>query len=116
MIIVRIKLYVRPEKKLEFTQTLLSIVEPARKEAGCISYSFCCNVEDNYCYYLLEEWKSKKDLNRHLGTTRFGILLGLKSLLSKPLQIKFHRVSTTEGLELVDKVRSKQIERKTLAQ
>jgi quinol monooxygenase YgiN len=111
MIFVRIKLHVRPEKELEFTQTLLSIVEPARKEVGCISYSFYRNVEDNYCYYLLEEWKSKKDLNRHMVTTRFRVLLGLKSLLSKPLQIKIYRVSTNEGLELVEKVRSKQVVR-----
>ena len=109
MIIVITKLHVRPEKKLEFTQTLLSIVEPARKEVGCISYSFYCNVEDNYCYNLLEEWKSRKDLKRHLETTRFGVLLGLRSLLSKPLQIKIYRVSTTEGMESVEKVRRKQL-------
>ena len=109
MVIVRVKLHVRPEKVLEFTQTLLSIVELARKEVGCISYSFSCNVEDNYCYYLLEEWKSRKDLNRHLETSRFGVLLGLKSLLSKPLQIKIYRASTAEGMESVEKVRRKKL-------
>ena len=111
MIIVRIILHVRPEKELEFTQTLLSIIEPAREEVGCISSSFCCNVEDNYCYHLLEEWKSRKDLKRHLETPRFGVLLGLKSLLSKPLKIRIHRITGTDGMEAVAQIRRRHLEK-----
>lgn len=111
MFIVRIKLHVRPEKELEFTQTLLSIIEAVRDEVGCVSFSFYCNVEDNYCYTLLEEWKSRKDLKRHLETPRFGVLLGLKSLLSRSLKINIYKISTTDGMEFVESLRRRQLEK-----
>lgn len=34
MFIVRIKSYARPEKEFEFTQTLLSMIEPTKKRTG----------------------------------------------------------------------------------
>jgi quinol monooxygenase YgiN len=108
MIIVRIKWRVRPEKEQEFKQTLLSMVEPTKKEPGCLSYTIYSNVENNHCYNLLAEWKNRKDLNRHLETARFGVLLGLKSLLNEPVTIQIYLVKATEGMELVKRVREKE--------
>ncbi len=107
MIIIRIMLNVFPEKRLEFTQTLLSMIEPTVKEPGCLNFSVFCDIEDRNCFSLLEEWETRKDLENHLGSYRFGVLLGSKSLLCKPLEIKFYTVSATEGIEVVGSVRNK---------
>ena len=107
MFIVRIKWYVRPEKEFEFTQTLLSMIEPTKREPGCLSYAVFSNLEDSHCYNLLAEWKTRKDLSRHLETTRFGVLLGLKSLLAEPSHIRIYSIKVTEGIELVKQIREK---------
>lgn len=107
MIFVRILLNVLPEKRLEFTQTLLSMIEPIGKETGCLACSFFCDIEDRNCYNLLGEWETREDLNKHIKSSLFGVLLGSKALLCKPMKIHFYTVIVTEGLEAVNSLRNK---------
>jgi len=106
MIIVRIVLNVFPEKRLEFTQAILSMVEPTGKETGCLSYALFCDIQDNNRFNLLGEWETREDLDNHFKSLRFSVLLGSKSLLCKPLDITFYTISTTEGIEAVNSVRN----------
>ena len=107
MIIVRITMNVLPEKQLEITQTLLSMIEPTEKEAGCLSHTVFCNIEDKSLFSLLEEWETREDLDHHLKSHRFGVLLGSKTLLCEPLKIQIFTVSDAEGIEAVNSVRKK---------
>jgi quinol monooxygenase YgiN len=100
---------VLPEKQLEVTQTLLSMIEPTGKEAGCLSYAVFCDIEDRNSFVLLQEWKTREDLDRHIRSHRFGVLLGTKTLLGKPPKIQIHTVSQSEGMEAIQEVRSKNI-------
>ena len=107
MIIVKIILNVLPEKQLEFTQTLLSIVELTRKETGCLKYTVTCDIEDNNQFNLLEEWETREDIDNHIKSNRFGVLLGSKTLLRKPMDIQILTVSISEGIEAVTSLREK---------
>ena len=105
MIVVQITMRVFPEKQLEFTQTILSMIEPTEKEKGCARFIVCCDIRDKNQFRLLEEWDNRDNLNRHLKSHRFGVLLGAKSLLCQPIQINIHYVSSSEGIESVFSVR-----------
>jgi quinol monooxygenase YgiN len=105
MIVVRIAMNVLPEKQKELVQTILSMIGPMEKEAGCLSYALFCNVQDKNLLNLLEEWQSRKDLDRHLRSEMFSVLLGAKSLLFHPPQIQIHTVSHSEGMETVKAAR-----------
>ena len=107
MIFVRITMHVLPDKQLEVTQTLLSMIEPTGKEAGCLSYSVFCDIEDKNVFNLLEAWQSREDLDNHIRSERFRALLGAKSLLGQPLVLKIHTVSLSEGIEAIHAARSK---------
>ena len=107
MIVVRITMNVLPEKQKELVQTILSMIGPMEKEAGCLSYALFCNVQDKNLLNLLEEWQTRKDLDRHLRSEMFSVLLGAKSLLFDPPQIQIHTVSHSEGIESVNTVREK---------
>jgi quinol monooxygenase YgiN len=107
MIIVSITLHVFPEKHLEVRQTLMSMIEPTGKEAGCLSYAVFCDIKDKNRFNLLEEWKSRKDLDHHINSHRFGVLLGTKTLLCEPPKVHIHTVSHSEGMEVIDEVRRK---------
>jgi quinol monooxygenase YgiN len=107
MIIVRITLHVLPEKHLELSQTLLSMIETIGKERGCLTNSIFCKIEDVNCFNLVGEWKTREDLEKHIGSHQFGVLLGSKSLLSKPMEINLYTVSATEGMDAVNSVRIK---------
>ena len=107
MIVVRITMIVLPEKQLEVMQTLLSMIGPTGKEAGCQSYAVFCDIEDKNLFSLLEEWETREDLDHHIKSHRFGVLLGTKTLLCEPPTIQIHTVSQSEGMEAVDILRSK---------
>ena len=107
MIFVRITMDVLPEKQLEFTQTILSMIEPTGKEAGCLSYAVFCDIEDKNSFSLLQEWQSRGDLDHHIRSHRFGVLLGSKTLLCEPPKIQINTVSQSEGMETIDAARNK---------
>ena len=107
MIIVRITMKALMEKRTEMMQTLLSMIEPAGKEKGCLNYEVFCDLEDNRVFSLIEEWETREDLDRHIRSQKFSVLLGTKSLLAKPLEMKIHTVSHSEGVEVVNALRDK---------
>ncbi len=107
MIVVQITMNPLPEKQLEVKQTLLSMIDHTSKEAGCLSHNVFCDIEDRNRFSLLEEWETRKDLDHHLATHRFGALLGIKALLSEPLEIQIHTVSQSEGMEAIHRARDK---------
>ena len=108
MIIVRIIMKALTEKRTEVMQTLLSMIEPAGKEKGCLSYDVLCDLEDNRVFSLIEEWETRNDLDRHIQSERFSVLLGTKSLLTKPSEIIIHTVSDSEGVEAVNALRARE--------
>ena len=101
------------EKRTEIMQTLLSMIEPAEKEKGCLGYDVLCDLEDNHMFSLIEEWETREDLDRHIRSERFSVLLGTKSLLGKPLEMQIHTISHSEGVEIVNALRNKGPLRKT---
>ena len=92
-------------KQLEMTQTLLSMIQPMAKEAGCISYGVFCDTKDKNRFCLLEEWKTREELDQYIASHQFSILLGTKALLCAPLDIQIFTVSHSEGMDAVHSIR-----------
>ena len=107
MIVVRISMNVLPEKQKEVVQTLLSMMGPMEKEAGCLSYSLLCDMRDHNLLSVLEEWENRERLDHHLKSDMFGVLLGTKSLLCQPHGIQVYTVQQAEGMNAVRAARSK---------
>ena len=107
MMIVRMTLKAHPEKQREVLQTLLSLLEPVKRDPGCKSVCAFCDIGDKTRFTLLEEWETKKDMDNHIQSLRFGVLLGTKTLLSEPPRIEIHTVSHTRGMDTVQALRRK---------
>ncbi len=107
MIIVRITMNVRPEKRKEVIQTLLSMIEPTRQEKGCMDYHVFQNIEDENSVSIIGEWKTREDLDLHMKSDRFGILLGTKSLLKEKQGILIYTIVHLERMEAVNTVGGK---------
>jgi quinol monooxygenase YgiN len=107
MILARIIMNALPEKQKEVMQTLLSMIETAGKEKGCLCYDVFCDIDGKTVFNMIEEWETRKDLDRHIRSERFSVLLGIKSLLAKPLEIKIHTISHSEGEEVINRLRKK---------
>jgi quinol monooxygenase YgiN len=91
-IIVRIK--ARPDKVNELLSVLSSLVEPTRKEAGCLRYELLQHNEDPTDLTLVEEWQNENALESHMATKHFkDALTKLPSLVAAEPDIrKYHLV------------------------
>ena len=107
MIIVRITMNTLIEKRTEVMQTLLSMIEPTENGRGCLSCHVFRDIEDKNIFSLIEEWETREDLDDHIKSDRFSVLLGTKSLLCEPPQIQIPTVSHSEGMEAVMAARGK---------
>ena len=83
MIIVRITMTGRPEKRKEVMQTLLSMIEPTLQEKGCLSYQAFLDINNENVFSLIKEWETRKDLEKYMRSDRFGVLFGTKFLLTE---------------------------------
>ena len=68
-VVARVK--ARPGRVNELLSVLYSMVEPTRKEPGCISYELLQNNEDPTDFTLIEEWQSDTALQSHFATKHF---------------------------------------------
>ena len=108
VIIVRIAMHALPEKQKEVMQTLLSMIGSPGKERGCLSHHVLRDIEDENGCCLIDEWETREDLDQHIRSAKFGVLLGTKSLLCEPLKIQIFTVSDSERIEAVNPVRKNQ--------
>ncbi len=106
MILTRIILTALPEKRKELKQTLLSIIKTQGKEKGRISHVILSDISENTVFNLIEEWNTREDFIRHIRSEKFSVLLGTKSLLVKPMEIKIHSILHTEENDAVYNLRN----------
>ena len=90
MILMTIQMKVLPEKRKELHQTLVSLTGRIRKQKGCGRCDFCVSGEDEDEFWLFEEWETREDLDSHLESNLFKVLLGARSLLKNPHEMKLY--------------------------
>ena len=102
--IVTLRMTVRPGRRNDLAETIRGMLEPTRVERGCISYCLYEDIENKNTFVLVEEWKTRDDLEKHVRTDNYRRLLVLMDLLSEPPQLQFNTVSQTAGMELLSTV------------
>jgi quinol monooxygenase YgiN len=92
MILVITKMSVRPEKRMELTQTITSLSGFTRAEKGCQRCDFCQSIEDENRLILLEEWNTRENLMAYMKSPHFSVFLGAMNFLQEPYKRTFHTV------------------------
>ena len=65
-VVARIK--AQPDKVVEVRRLLLSLVEPTRKEPGCVTYELLQNTEDPTDFTFIEEFGSDEAFKSHTAS------------------------------------------------
>lgn len=99
-----LRMVVRPERRDDLLETIRGMLEPVRVERGCLSYRLYEDVEDRNTFFLVEEWKTRKDLESHVRTDNQRRLLALMDLLSEQPELRYNTVSHTAGMEFIEDV------------
>jgi quinol monooxygenase YgiN len=106
MIDATIKITVPAEKRKEVLQTFKAILGPIRREQGCISCNCYVDVEAENIIFFKEEWKTSEELDTHLRSVHFGILIGAMKLVNEEPVIRFNTIDSTAGEEAIKAART----------
>jgi quinol monooxygenase YgiN len=90
MILMTIRMKVLPEKRKELTQALESLVKSIKGLKGCQRCELCMSANDENEFCLIGEWENRKELDMHLRSELFKVLMGAMSLLKHPHEIKLY--------------------------
>ncbi|MCU0547444.1 MAG: antibiotic biosynthesis monooxygenase [Oscillatoriaceae cyanobacterium Prado104] len=64
-----------PDKVEELKSLLLSVIEPTRREGGCIKYELFQSQANPADFTFIEEWESEELLQIHLASTHIQAAL-----------------------------------------
>ena len=85
----------KPGKEEALRHALLALVEPTRKEAGCVQYDLHVHTTDPGRFVFYENWESEEHLARHSASEhlkQFGA--AREGLLDAPLRVeRFKRIA-----------------------
>jgi quinol monooxygenase YgiN len=98
VILTFVKLKPLAAKRKELLQTLESLAAQTQTEKGCLESSLYQRAGDDGDFLLIGAWESRAALDDHLQSARFSVLMGAKSLLSGPPEVKIHTVAASAGL------------------
>ncbi len=80
----------RPGNRDALRDGLLALVEPTRKEPGCLDYVLFEMQDAPGTFYMREAFTSRAALDAHFGTPHFRAFAAtVESLLARPLQLVF---------------------------
>ncbi len=88
MIISTIRMKGRVGKRKEILQTIDGILDRMKRNKGCLEASSYQDVNDENIFYLVEEWRTQKDMDRYLHSNLFAVLLGIETILADKPEIK----------------------------
>jgi quinol monooxygenase YgiN len=105
MILATLCITVPPGRRDEMVRAFWPLLGPTRVEPGCLScrlYAEACNQE---VLYYAEEWDTPQQLERHMRSARYEVLLAIMEASTQPPVLRYHTVSGVRGLEYLEAVR-----------
>jgi quinol monooxygenase YgiN len=101
VIINTTRITVGPENRKELFQTIEPLLDPIRREKGCLAYRFYVDATDENSSLLIGEWETKADWTNHLRSRDCAVLLGAIAVLSSPAGIDFKLLSGIADMEAI---------------
>lgn len=100
MVQLEIIFEILPHKKMEFTQAVKDLCDHnLNQKKGTHLCIYQALIEENlYCY--LEQWESRQNLDAHIQTERFEMLIGAMKVLGEIRHSQIHDITKIEELEI----------------
>ncbi len=87
------RIIAREDKVEQLQKLLLSLLEPTRREKGCVRYELLQSQSDPTDFTFVEEWGEYADLEAHLGSDHVQGLIGdLAGLTTEEPDIRAYRL------------------------
>jgi quinol monooxygenase YgiN len=92
MLTVVAEMKAKPGREEDLRKAVLALIEPTRREDGCVQYDLHRHTDDPGRFVFYENWKSPAHLARHAASphlTAFDKIAG--DLLAEPARVETYR-------------------------
>ena len=105
---VTLRIKVPRDQRNNFLDAARRVVGRTVAEPGCISCRFYQDINDPDAVFLVEEWKTREELDKRFESQEYRVVLSLLDMSTKTPEFKISTISKTEGLEALEAVRANQ--------
>jgi quinol monooxygenase YgiN len=106
MIIGTVRILPPPDRHADVLEVLQSVQGLVRAQPGCAACDIFDEQGPESAIVLFERWSTEEALEAHLRSDLYRPILGAIELSGSQPEIRFERVSATEGIELVERLRN----------
>jgi quinol monooxygenase YgiN len=103
MIHASIRMSLAAQKVKEAVEILSSVAERTRVKPGCISCRLYHDTEEEQMIMLEELWSTQEDLDRHLRSADYRVVLLVVEMADEKPEITFSLMSDSTGMETIEK-------------
>ena len=107
MIVGTLRLLPAPNRRAAVLDIFRSIQGPVLARAGCTECRIYEEQGPEQALVLVETWDDQGALEEHLRSDIYRRILGAIELSTEPPEVRFDTVSATEGMELIERLRSR---------
>ena len=105
MIVGTLRILPPPTRRSDVLEVLRSIQGPVLAQAGCTAFHIYEEQDSEKAVVLVEHWESKPALEAHLRSEAYRRILNAIELSGGAPDIRFDFVSSSEGMELIERSR-----------
>ena len=105
MILNLIRIKVAPSDRNDAVKTIRRLIGPTKVKPGCESCNLYANTENDDDILLIEKWSTQDQFEKQITSKHYLLLLEALELAKHTPEIEFHTISSTSGLELVERLR-----------
>jgi quinol monooxygenase YgiN len=106
MVVGMLRIPLAPNRHAEVVEVLHSVQGSVLAQPGCKAYHIFEERGVDPAVVLVERWESKASLEAHICSETYLRILGAIELAGGPPEVSFDFVSATEGMELIERLRS----------
>ena len=106
MVLATIRMIIPPKKRGEVLNILRSTAEQCKVHSGCLGCHIYDDVQEDNVLMFEEMWSNEEGLVDHLRSKEYQDVLLVMEMALKHPEVKFNTVSTSTGMETIEKARS----------
>ena len=105
MVLGTVRILPPPDRRASVIEVLRTVQGPVRAQPGCVACEIYEEQGPDSAIVFLERWDPDEALEGHLRSDLYRRVLAAVEMSGGAPDIRFERVSSSEGIELIERLR-----------
>jgi quinol monooxygenase YgiN len=106
MVVGTLRIPLIPARRSTVLEVLRSIEGPVVAQPGCAGFHIYEEQSPESALVLVERWETESAFEEHIRSEAYRRVLAALELSGKPPEVLFEHVSSSEGMELIERLRT----------